>query len=70
MQNQKCYRSHAFKTAHALRKRLGIPDDVCSVSFQSRLGRTPWLKPYTDLVIPEAGEGREKNASSSSAPPS
>jgi ferrochelatase len=61
MQNQKCYRSHAFKTAHALRKRLGIPDDVCSVSFQSRLGRTPWLKPYTDLVIPElVREGKKR----------
>ncbi|HEX5036503.1 MAG TPA: ferrochelatase [bacterium] len=61
MQNQKCYRSHAFKTAHALRKRLGIPDDVCSVSFQSRLGRTPWLKPYTDLVIPElVKEGKKR----------
>jgi ferrochelatase len=24
-----------------------------SVSFQSRLGRTPWVKPYTDVVLPE-----------------
>ncbi len=48
-----CYRAHAFKTAHAIKKSLGIPDDLCSVAFQSRLGRTPWLKPYTDLVIPE-----------------
>lgn len=53
MQNQKCYRAHAFKTTHALIKRIGIPEDVYSISFQSRLGRTPWLKPYTDLVIPE-----------------
>ena len=28
--------------------------------FQSRLGRTPWIKPYTDVVLPElAREGRE-----------
>jgi protoporphyrin/coproporphyrin ferrochelatase len=60
MQNKKCYRSHAFKTAHALRKRIGIPDDLCSVSFQSRLGRTPWLKPYTDLVIPELVQSGRK----------
>lgn len=53
MQNQRCYRSHCFKTAHALRKRIGIPEDLCSISFQSRLGRTPWLKPYTDLILPE-----------------
>jgi ferrochelatase len=61
IQNQRCYRSHAFKTARALMERIGIPDDVCSVSFQSRLGRTPWLKPYTDLVIPELiQEGRKR----------
>ena len=24
-----------------------------SVSFQSRLGRTPWIRPYTDVVLPE-----------------
>ena len=31
-----------------------------TVTFQSRLGRTPWIKPYTDLVLPElAREGRE-----------
>jgi ferrochelatase len=53
MQNEKCYRAHCFKTAHALRKKIGIPDDLCGIAFQSRLGRTPWLKPYTDLVVPE-----------------
>ena len=24
-----------------------------STSFQSRLGRTPWIRPYTDFVLPE-----------------
>lgn len=47
------YQSHCFQTAEAIAKKIGIPGDVCSVSFQSRLGRTPWIKPYTDLVIPE-----------------
>ena len=29
-----------------------------AVSFQSRLGRTPWIRPYTDVVLPElAGRG-------------
>jgi ferrochelatase len=23
------------------------------MSFQSRLGRDPWVKPYTDVVLPE-----------------
>ncbi len=47
------YQNHCFQTAQAIAKKIGIPDDFCSVSFQSRLGRTPWIKPYTDLVIPE-----------------
>jgi ferrochelatase len=32
--------------------------DQWTMSFQSRLGRTPWIKPYTDDVIPVlAGKG-------------
>jgi ferrochelatase len=31
------------------------------VSFQSRLGRTPWIHPYTDVVIPKlAAEGKKR----------
>jgi ferrochelatase len=33
-------------------KAAGIPRDKYSVAFQSRLGRKPWLKPYTDLELP------------------
>ena len=33
-------------------KAAAIPKEKYSVSFQSRLGRTPWLKPYTDFVLP------------------
>tara|TARA_B100001167_G_scaffold162095_1_gene109986 strand:- start:476 stop:832 length:357 start_codon:yes stop_codon:yes gene_type:complete len=29
----------------------GIPPEKFSVAFQSRLGRDPWLKPYTDLEL-------------------
>lgn len=51
--NRNCYRAQSYATARALAKRLGLNDDQYSVSFQSRLGRTPWIKPYTDEVIPE-----------------
>jgi ferrochelatase len=34
-------------------QRLHLPAAGYSVSFQSRLGRTPWIRPYTDLLIPE-----------------
>jgi len=43
-----CYRAQCFKTVAALAKETGLPPGKYSVSFQSRLGRDPWLKPYTD----------------------
>jgi len=46
-----CYRAHAFKTVQAFVKRAKIPEGKFSVSFQSRLGREPWLKPYTDVEL-------------------
>jgi ferrochelatase len=50
--NSTCYRAQCFATARALARSLAI-EDRYSVSFQSRLGRTPWIKPYTDVVMPE-----------------
>lgn len=48
-----CYRAQCFKTVAAFVKRAEIPAGKFSVSFQSRLGRDPWLKPYTDLELAE-----------------
>jgi ferrochelatase len=56
-----CYRAQCFKTMAAFVKRAGVPKEKYSVSFQSRLGRTPWLKPYTDFELPVlAGRGVKK----------
>ena len=42
-------------------KAAGIPPNKYSVAFQSRLGRDPWLKPYTDFELTRlAGEGVKK----------
>ena len=46
-----CYRAQCYKTVEAYAKRAGVPKEQYSVSFQSRLGRDPWLKPYTDFVV-------------------
>lgn len=51
--NRDCYRAQCFATARALTRELGFPSEKVVVSFQSRLGRTPWIKPFTDEVIPE-----------------
>ena len=51
--NRDCYRAHCYATARALAARLELAPGRWSVSFQSRLGRTPWIKPYTDVVLDE-----------------
>lgn len=54
--NRHCYRAQCHLTARELAARLGLAKDGWSVSFQSRLGRTPWVKPYTDVVLPELAQ--------------
>jgi len=41
------YYDQCMVTARRLREKLGIGADACSVAFQSRVGREPWLMPYT-----------------------
>ena len=48
-----CYRHQVMVTSERLRERLELEEEQMSVSFQSRLGRLPWLEPYTDLVLEE-----------------
>jgi ferrochelatase len=48
-----CYRAQCFKTVAAFVVKTGIPKEKFSISFQSRLGRDPWLKPYTDFELAE-----------------
>jgi ferrochelatase len=56
-----CYRHQCFRTAEEFVKHASIPAGKFSVSFQSRLGRDPWLKPYTDFELERfAKEGVKK----------
>jgi ferrochelatase len=54
--NRFCYRAHCFETTRCLADALGLDDDQYSVAFQSRLGKTPWIQPYTDEVLPTLPE--------------
>jgi protoporphyrin/coproporphyrin ferrochelatase len=47
-----CYRAQCFKTVSRFVERAGVPPDRYSIAFQSRLGRTPWLRPFTDFELP------------------
>jgi protoporphyrin/coproporphyrin ferrochelatase len=46
-----CYRAQCFKTVAAFVAQAGVSKEKYSVAFQSRLGKDPWLKPYTDLEL-------------------
>jgi ferrochelatase len=48
-----CYRAQCFKTVAGFVAQARVPANQCSFSFQSRLGRDPWLKPYTDFELVE-----------------
>lgn len=54
-----CYRHQCFETTKAIAKELGLNETNHSNSFQSRLLKDPWLKPYTDFELekfPEMGK--------------
>ena len=46
-----CYRAQCYQTTRAFVENAGMPREKYSVSFQSRLGKDPWLKPYTDFEL-------------------
>jgi len=49
--NRNCYRAHCFATARGLAERLKLSAQDYLVTFQSRLGRDPWIRPHTDEVV-------------------
>jgi ferrochelatase len=61
--NRDCYRAQCLATTRALATALQLAEGSFATSFQSRLGRTPWIKPYTDLLLPElAARGHRRLA--------
>lgn len=56
--NAHCYRAQSFATARGLAKRLVPEGKPWFVGFQSRLGGTPWISPYSDKLyesLPKQG---------------
>lgn len=49
--NPFCYKAQCVATAHAIAYRLGLPLDNFSICFQSRLGKDPWLQPFTSDLL-------------------
>ncbi|MDT3404184.1 ferrochelatase [Mucilaginibacter terrae] len=49
--NRFCYSAQCHATARLIAERLNIPKEKYTLTFQSRLGRDPWMQPYTSEVI-------------------
>jgi len=56
-----CYRNECYETTRLIAEGLGLKKEQYTVAFQSRLGKTPWLTPYSDKVVEElAKAGKTK----------
>lgn len=49
--NKMDYQAHCFETSDLLQRSLALPKEKILTTFQSRLGPTKWIEPYTDLVL-------------------
>lgn len=59
--NSFCYLSQCYATTRAITAKLGLSADRFTVCFQSRLGKTPWIQPYTSEVLHDlAAKGVKK----------
>jgi ferrochelatase len=45
------YPCHCWKTSRLLAERMNLSDDKLISSFQSRVGPTEWVSPYTDKTV-------------------
>jgi ferrochelatase len=54
------YRDQCEAGVRAVVKKLGLQDDQWLLTFQSRVGREPWLQPYTDKTLEALGESGVK----------
>lgn len=56
-----CYQNECYETTRLIAAKLELDESDYTVAFQSRLGKTPWLTPYSDQVVEHhAKEGAKK----------
>jgi len=59
--NKFCYSAQGYDTARLIAAKLNIARENYTVCFQSRLGKEPWVQPYTTDVLKKlAGEGKKR----------
>ncbi len=55
------YQAQCIETARLMRKSLGLDDKAFMLTFQSRFGRTEWIRPYTDMTVKDLAQRGVKN---------
>lgn len=58
--NQYCYGAQCQLTARSIAEKMGIPREKYTVCYQSRLGKDPWIQPYTSSVLKELAKVGKK----------
>lgn len=59
--NKYCYSAQGHDTARLIAQKLHIGRENYTVCFQSRLGKEPWVQPYTTDVLKKlAAEGKKR----------
>jgi len=60
-ENKWCYLAQCYATTRLLAERLELKQEDYTVCFQSRLGKTPWIQPYTTDVLKHVAQlGKKK----------
>jgi len=49
--NQDCYKAQCCETSRLIAAELALKPTQFSIAFQSRLGKTPWTKPYATEML-------------------
>ena len=47
----RCYKAQCYATTELLAEKVGLKPHQYTTSFQSRLGKTPWIRPFTDEIL-------------------
>ncbi|MBA3237869.1 MAG: ferrochelatase [Parachlamydiaceae bacterium] len=58
--NKNCYAAQCYATANAIAKNLQLSKENYTISFQSRLGKEPWLQPYTAQTIIDFAKNKKE----------
>jgi ferrochelatase len=61
MDNGDPYFCECMKTSRLVAAELGLAEDEYVTSFQSRFGRDPWIKPYSDEILTTWGQQGQRS---------